>query len=233
MRRSHLMALAAMLLLVGLMGFGPAHAVTSCSVLDGSETNAHLEDPAGDYGGAVGGSGNGLYGDINGSANDLTAVWLKKGTGASGIWGQAEIRVVNLTGLEVNESIFVLWNFEDATHPAPYKWTRYASWEVTRPGVTPIVRYTYGYLDTTPQPGGATGGTFTQEGGTSGTTTLGSPGKISINIRNSQMSSTSANSELLNFTAESRVLIGAQGAGLLPAPIDETDGGPCDTLQID
>lgn len=208
----------AALIAAGSLAVVPAHAHPGCGVTEVTAEAPHLTDPTEDYEGVVFGNGQAVlpYGDIYREQIDLVAGRLA--LGADGKY-TAYIKLAMLDGTATNAVYYMLWDYENPENPADdAQVRRYVSVNIPRPNGAP--QATWGYLDTS----GAIG-VYTQQGGTTATVDLAT-GEFAIAVPMDRMGNPQAPATLGGILAESRMLIGARGTGLLSV-VDQTDGIPC------
>lgn len=213
--------LAAML--VAMAGAVPARANQDCSTAGGSAEAPHLTDGSGDWNGGTG-TGTGLVpaGDVWREGADVLAAWIAKDPAPNGKY-QAHIQIANLQNLEANEVINFLWDWAGTT---PEQTRRYVSATISGRGG---VSYRYGYVGRNATTGT---GEINEVGSTSGKIVVGAPGEMIVDLPLNRMGSPTVGASLENPMAETRLLAGASGAGLLYVADDTSDGDGCLAITL-
>lgn len=189
-----------------------------CTAAGGSSATPHVNDPAGDWNGLVFGNESALipYGDVHREGTDILTAWISLADGKY----YANLSVGTLDGTQVNTTYGVRWL--NAAGPAAQA-RRFVQVQFSERGAP---TYEHGYLAVDPQTEIDNVNTV---GTTRGTVSLGSPGIISIEIPfGAQANRIPKPLEMEGVTAETRVLLGARGTGLLGLADSSDDGdGPC------
>lgn len=210
-------------LTLAIAGIVPAYADQHCSTAGGGAETPHLIDSTGDWNGGTG-TGTGLVpaGDVWREGSDVTAAWIAANPDPTkpGKY-QAHVQIANLQGFEANQVVSFLWKWEG---DKPEKVRRYVSASFNGRGVS----YSYGYVGTS----AAGNGEIHEDGSTTGKIVVGSPGEVVIDIKFAQMGSPTVGSVLGEPLAETRLLIGAAGTGLLSTADDTSDGDGCAEITL-
>lgn len=195
----------------------------ACTAAGGNGANPQFNDPTGDWEGVVFGNQSALipYGDVHREGTDLVAAWVS--IDGSGKY-YANISSALLDGTQVNTTFSLRWE-QDAGLPAQAR--RFVHAQISERGTA---TYEHGYLAVDPQTGIDNINTL---GTTRGTMTNGTPGVISIEIPFGIGNRIPKPTTLNLVVAETRVLLGARGNGLLGLADATDDGdGPCFDITL-